>query len=357
MARQPGAKTTRPLRPWPHPWNRIIPVAQKLLVWGLFFAVLWFLRDFFFLVFVTFVFSYLMNHGVVRLERRIPRRRLRVALVFLALLAVITGLGLTIGPRMIQQAQKFRTDIPTYLDKLQAEVEQARHGEGMLATLIPEEFDIQGLLKETLPLVLFIARSTLTVGSSFLLALFFSLLIILDYPNLRQGTARLENTRLHAVYLEVAPSIRQFAMVLGRALEAQLLIATCNTVLTAIGLAFLGLPNLAFLSAVVFVCSFIPVAGVFISSVPICLAALTFSGLPLMLGSIAFIIGVHMVEGYILNPRIYGAHLKMNPVLVLAILVISHHMFGVWGLILGIPITTYFYRHVILAPAAAPPPA
>jgi predicted PurR-regulated permease PerM len=54
-----------------------------------------------------------------------------------------------------------------------------------------------------------------------------------------------------------------------------------------------------------------------------------------------------MIEAYVLNPRIYGAHLKMNPVLVLSILVITQHLFGMWGLVLGVPITTYVYKHVI----------
>jgi predicted PurR-regulated permease PerM len=106
------------------------------------------------------------------------------------------------------------------------------------------------------------------------------------------------------------------------------------------------IPNIAFLSAVVFVCSFIPVAGVFISSVPLCLAALTKSGLPLMAWAIVFVTIIHMIEAYILNPRIYGARLRMNPVLVLAILVISNHLFGIWGLILGVPVVNYLV-HVI----------
>jgi predicted PurR-regulated permease PerM len=137
-----------------------------------------------------------------------------------------------------------------------------------------------------------------------------------------------------------------FGRILGRALEAQLIIAIVNTALTAVGLAFMGIPNIAFLSAVVFVCSFIPVAGVFLSSVPICLAALTKSGLSMMLWSIVFVTIIHMIEAYILNPRIYGARLRMNPVLVLAILVISNHLFGVWGLILGVPVVNYLV-HVI----------
>src|SRR5690606_4096435 len=175
----------------------------------------------------------------------------------------------------------------------------------------------------------------------------FSFLIVLDFPALARGARHLHDTRLQFVYDEISDSVFHFGRVLGQALEAQLMIALLNTLLTAAGLNFMGLPNVVFLSMIVFVCSFIPVAGVFISSVPICLTALTVGDISLMMWSIVFITVIHMIEAYILNPRIYGAHLRMNPVLVLAILVMSHHLFGVWGLILGVPVVNYFVKYVI----------
>ena len=50
----------------------------------------------------------------------------------------------------------------------------------------------------------------------------------------------------------------------------------------------------------------------------------------------------------------------MNPVIVLAILVIGHHLFGVWGLILGVPVANYVHFHVVkgqdpMAPAESAP--
>ena len=66
-----------------------------------------------------------------------------------------------------------------------------------------------------------------------------------------------------------------------------------------------------------------------------------------MLLAIAFITVIHMIEAYILNPLIYGAHLRMNPVLVLGILTIGGKLFGVWGLVLGVPLCTYFFGHYI----------
>jgi predicted PurR-regulated permease PerM len=193
-----------------------------------------------------------------------------------------------------------------------------------------------------------IASNLLGLASAFLLSLLFSFLIVLDLPSLAAGAQRLRRTRVGFIYDEVAPSIQMFGQVLGRALEAQLAIAFLNTLLTAAGLVLLGLQEkAAFISVIVFFCSFIPVAGVFISSAPICLLALQDGGVGNMFLAVILITVIHLIEAYILNPKIYGHHLRMNPVLVLIILTIGGKLFHVWGLILGVPICNYIFGYAI----------
>src|SRR5690606_29089205 len=74
-----------------------------------------------------------------------------------------------------------------------------------------------------------------TVTSAFTLSLLFSFLIVLDLPRLAVSVRELENTKLSFIYLSVADDIRDFSHVLGRALEAQFIVATVNSILTAIG--------------------------------------------------------------------------------------------------------------------------
>ena len=118
--------------------------------------------------------------------------------------------------------------------------------------------------------------------------------------------------------------------------------------LTALGLSILGIgEHIAFLSVIVFLFSFVPVIGVFTSSIPICLVALQVLGIHAMLAAIGLIIVIHLLEGYVLNPRIYGYRLRINPVIVLIILTIGGKLFYFWGLILGVPVCTYIFAHAI----------
>ena len=97
-----------------------------------------------------------------------------------------------------------------------------------------------------------------------------------------------------------------------------------------------------------FFCGLIPVLGVFISSVPIFLLSFNKGGFPLSAAALVMIIIIHSIEAYILNPRIFSAIFKINPVLTLIILYIGHRLFGVWGVLLGVPISVYIYRYAIL---------
>jgi predicted PurR-regulated permease PerM len=184
-----------------------------------------------------------------------------------------------------------------------------------------------------------------------LLALLFSYLILIDLNRIKAGISRLRNSRVGDFYEEAAPPIARFGMLLGRAIEAQALIAVVNTVLTLIGLLLLDIPLVAMLSVIVFVCSFVPVLGVLISTTPIVLVALNTGGPGLSLAAIALVIVIHAVEAYVLNPIIYGRHMKLNPVLTLIILYVGYHAFGLWGMLLGVPVARYFIHDVIGVPA------
>jgi predicted PurR-regulated permease PerM len=151
----------------------------------------------------------------------------------------------------------------------------------------------------------------------------------------------LEKSRIRTFYLGAAPHLRAFADVLGKALRAQAMIAAVNTVLTAAGLWIFDVPNIALLSTIVFVCGFIPILGTILSSIPILLFALQGGGLALMVKMIALIAAIHALEAYVLNPRITGGILHMHPLMVLILLLMGERFFGVWGMVVGVPIGYY----------------
>ncbi|HZN38062.1 MAG TPA: AI-2E family transporter [Planctomycetota bacterium] len=374
----------------PPPWDRIFSLATRTFVWGLLLSILYLLRPFLLLIFLTFVFAYIQAHGVEGLQHRIKNRPLRVTLVALVFLGTLLATGFTLFPLVREQAVTFWQNREKYADDADAEINKTLKQYPSVYKSLLERSKALATMRENEPNpkagaptkhngqdgeprpndeelhpianlldnvekdignnALLFGQSVLGYLSSFLLSLLFSFLIVLDLPKLSRNIEGLSNTKIGFIYDEVSDNLAGFGRVLGRALEAQLFIAICNTILTAIGIWMMGLQNLLVLSTIVFFCSFIPVAGTFISSTPICLLALTTDGVSAMLLAILLICVIHAVETYVLNPQIYGHHMHMNPVLVLIVLTIGGKLFGVWGLLLGIPIVNYFFRHAIRRP-------
>ncbi len=193
----------------------------------------------------------------------------------------------------------------------------------------------------------------------FILSLLLSFFITFDLPRLSRGIRTLENSRIRDFYLEIAPSLIGFGRLIGRAFQAQGVIAIFNTILTYLAIWALGIQNEIFLCSIVFICSFIPVLGVVLSSAPIAVMALIQpeGTIWLALQAVGAILIIHFIETSILNPKILGEMLHLHPVLVLGILAVGEHFFGVWGLLLGVPVSVYIMRHVILGEEAHLPPA
>ena len=213
---------------------------------------------------------------------------------------------------------------------------------------------LQGALKQHTTTAVNLISAGLAATTRFtlqgLVSLVLSFMIVWDMPAIRRGVESLAHSRLAWLYYETAPALSAFGHLFGKALQAQCLVAAVNTALTAAGMLFLQLPGVAFLSLIVFFCSFIPVAGVIISTVPIGFVALTEFGVGRLLAVIVLVAVAHAVEAYLLNPAIYSAHLKLHPLIVLVVLVMAEHALGVWGLLLAVPVTVFTLEFLVKTP-------
>ena len=360
--------------------NRFYNINRRVLMWLAFFAVMFVLRDFFAVIFLTFIFSYVMGKiaGFVKRNSRLPYW----AAVVVPYVIVLSLLGLLIThavPNLTEQGTEFARKAPGQLRTLAEEIEKAAAHYGFSSHLAkyvhdpsdssepvtasqPTEVDTEALVSkiqvtiisfipgaepgsgaERIPELLKGFITAIVEGvSHFLLAVLLSFLIVLDFDRVKKDLQLWATSPVGRFFAEAAASVINFSKVVGSAFQCQLAIAALNAVITCIGLMLLKIQPLLLLTTIVFLCGLIPVLGVFISSVPIVLIAFNSSGIVWALLAVAMITLVHMLEAYVFNPRIYGAWFHLNPVIVLIILLIAHKLAGVWGMLLGIPITHYF---------------
>ncbi|CAK9883009.1 unnamed protein product [Sphagnum jensenii] len=354
--------------------SRRVPF-QRLAVWTAVVFTMFQLRDFVGIIMGTVVLSVIGNSVVSWAEDYLPgRRRLLVATMYVVILAALIGVGVMYIPRLTQEGARLiariQTEDPYTLvsDKLRSALGENVTDQLERFLLVMTKPDtvvmesvagsrtqrlraLQQMIKEYAGAMVVWLATLISATSRFalqsLVSLIFSFMLVWDMPAIRRGVQSLKQSRLSIVYEEIAPVIGTFGAIFGKAMQAQSAIAVVNTALTALGLLVLQVSGVGFLSVLVFLCSFVPVAGVIISTVPIGLVAFTESGL-LQLGLVVLmVILIHAVEAYILNPVIYSAHLKLHPLLALGVLVFAEHTLGVWGLLVAVPMAVFFSEYII----------
>jgi predicted PurR-regulated permease PerM len=113
-----------------------------------------------------------------------------------------------------------------------------------------------------------------------------------------------------------------------------------NGVLTLIGLLVLRIPFAFALSALATLLYVVPIFGTILSSIPIVLLALTAGGIGKGLLALAWILVIHALEAYVLNPKIMGNASRIHPVLIVLALVIGERSWGIVGALLAVPVAS-----------------
>ncbi len=130
---------------------------------------------------------------------------------------------------------------------------------------------------------------------------------------------------------------------LSGVIRGQIVICAINGTLTYLGLWLFHVKYPLLLAGIAATMSLIPIFGSILSSVPIVAIALISSGtfdLRQGLFVLAWIIGIHLVEANLLNPKIMGDAAKIHPVLVVFALIAGEHSYGLVGALFAVPVAS-----------------
>ncbi|RST72765.1 AI-2E family transporter [Siminovitchia acidinfaciens] len=309
---------------------------KRIIIFGLIVLILYSLRSMINLILLTFIFSYLMNRLIEFTAKRIPlHRRVLVLIMYTAIVGILTYGLVKYFPiitaeisQLIKQITAFYSQphenaILSFIETIISKNQLAAYLENGLSFLVKSFTDI--------------SKTSVQVIIALILSLFF----LLEKPRLKEFTSKFKESKLAPFYFEIEFFGKKFTRTFGKVIEAQFIIALVNTVLTIIALTIMGFPQLFVLAIMVFFLGLIPVAGVIISLIPLCLIAYTIGGFIKVVYVVVAITIIHAVEAYILNPKLMSAKTDLPVFYTFIVLIFSQNFFGVWGLIIGIPVFVF----------------
>jgi predicted PurR-regulated permease PerM len=195
-----------------------------------------------------------------------------------------------------------------------------------------------GAAKENLANILSISRSIVGGIVASIFTLFFMLMVAAFFSVDATAIKAYCRTLIPSEYTQSARELTgRVDRALAGVVRGQLTICLVNGTLTFIGLMIFGVKFAFVLATVALLFSLIPIFGTIISSVPIVLIALSQSWKK-GLGMLLWIIGIHALEAYFLNPKILGSAARIHPVVVAFALIAGERTYGLVGALFAVPL-------------------
>jgi predicted PurR-regulated permease PerM len=120
-----------------------------------------------------------------------------------------------------------------------------------------------------------------------------------------------------------------------------------------LGLYLLGIEYALALGVIAGFAELIPFAGPILGAIPALLVAATTEDWQTVLFVLALYIGLQQLQQAIVVPNVEGRAVEMHPALILFIVVVAGQVFGIWGLLLAVPLSAisrdlfrYAYRRL-----------
>jgi predicted PurR-regulated permease PerM len=306
----------------------------------LMFITIWYMLN---IVLLTFVITFVFYHLVeIAQRRRSEHFTYRIPDVFIltAFYAVFVLLLIFASIVFIPKLAAYFTDIANALINFNFESVEASMDPRIAKVL--RNIDFNKYIGET-GVVL---TSGLTAIGSFGINLFFSLvlsyLLLLEKNKIRKFGGKLAGSRIAFIYDYLMRFGGDFCATFGKVMKVQVTIALINSVLSMILLTFFGFPQIMSLGVMIFLLGLIPVAGMFISFIPLSIIAFNIGGISKVAAVILMIILIHTLEAYVLNPKLMSNQTELPVCFVFIILLVGEHYLGVWGLLIGVPIFIFF---------------
>lgn len=267
-----------------------------------------------------------------------------ILLAYLVLLGTAAALVCLVVPQLVQSVGSFAAALPGYLANAQALLDriQAVYGvdtSRLSALLVDSGSSAESFLSGLAPQLAQAAMGAAGQVVSMFLALAASVYLLCGKEELLR-TARIA-LRAALPPRTAGNVLGVFAMAnktFGGYIGGQLADAVLVGVETFVLMLLFGIPYAPMISIVVAVTNIIPVLGPYLGAVPGALLLL-FSGQPVhALEFLVIVLVVQQVDGNFIAPRILGSATGISGLWVLAAIVIGGGLFGIPGMVIGVPV-------------------
>lgn len=309
--------------------------------------------------FIAFILNIIVENVEKRLLDRLnskPLKKLKRPISILLSLAFFVLIILLVSRIIIPQISKFIVVFTNEFPDIYKEIMNFLAGlskefPSIQSKLLASNLDAQEILKKLVSLsttwaggILNIINSVFSAIANIVIALIIAIYILASKEGLKGQFTRLFATFvpkhiLDRLYYLLKVTDQTFkAFFVGQFLEAIILGVLCS-----VGLLIFGFPYAFMIGSVVGVTALIPMVGAYLGGLFGFLMILSVNPVR-AIAFIVFLIVLQQLEGNLIYPRVVGSSIGLPGIWVFVAIIISGGLFGITGIVLGVPIIASLYK-------------
>ena len=311
----------------------------------LFFPVVDFLSVVMLPVILSGLLFYLLNPLVDLMEKYKINRVLAISVIFI-IIAIILIIGLAVAiPNLQRQVVIFAQNVPSYLEDADRVIDD------LVTKRLPDDFRPQleqvlanfstqatawasNISSKAVNWVSALISGTSQVIVALIIMPFMLFYLLRDGKGLRDYITQFLPNKLREPVGKVLSDVNQQ---LANYVRGQITVAVIVAIMFIIFFKIIGLRYAVALGVTAGILNLVPYLGSFLAMIPALVLGLIAGPVMLLKVIIVFIVE-QTIEGRFVSPLILGSQLNIHPITILFVLLTSGSMFGIWGVLLGIPI-------------------
>lgn len=287
------------------------------------------------------VIAFIAGPVVQALEDRLHTpRTVAILLTLLFGVALIGGIGYLIATPIVDEASQLSKQGPALIKQINDIVTTVRSqlashgiqlsGNGVGTTISSDVSSrVAGIL-------LNVVASTVTILLDILVTLVVAFWMLKDGEELRGGIVNLLPGRVRS---EANFAFDAFGVVVGGYVRGQLFMAAIIGVMAGLGCWAVGVPFPIVVAIAAGAFELIPLVGAFVGGAVAILLALTKSPITALWAALLFV-AIHIVEGYLLAPRIQARFVRLHPLVTILALFAGIEIGGFLGAFVAVPLAS-----------------
>ena len=288
---------------------------------------------------------YLLNPLVDLMEKYKINRVLAISIIFV-IIAFLLIIGLAVAiPNLQRQVIIFAQNVPSYIEDADRVIDD------LVTKRLPDDFRPQleqvlaqfstqaaawasNISSKAVNWVSAIISGTSQVIVALIIMPFMLFYLLRDGKGLRDYITQFLPNKLREPVGKVLSDVNQQ---LANYVRGQITVAVIVAIMFIIFFKIIGLRYAVALGVTAGVLNLVPYLGSFLAMLPALVLGLIAGPVMLLKVIIVFIVE-QTIEGRFVSPLILGSQLNIHPITILFVLLTSGSMFGIWGVLLGIPI-------------------